>query len=204
MRTDVRLVNTPRPLAALLGAAVLSLGLAGASALAQPLPRDPAGHAASPSRDGHAMHHGMRGMQAHPGAGFGPAGYLFHPRALEAVGATAEQKAQLQQILASARADLRALRDTGASQREQARSLFAQPQVDARTAEALRQQMMARQDQASRRMLQAALEASRVLSPEQRQQLAQHAAEHQARQGQRQEHMRQRLKERRGAQALPG
>jgi Spy/CpxP family protein refolding chaperone len=35
--------------------------------------------------------------------------------------------------------------------------------------------MQARQDQASKRMLQAMLEASRVLSPEQRQQLAERA-----------------------------
>jgi Spy/CpxP family protein refolding chaperone len=50
--------------------------------------------------------------------------------------------------------------------------LLAQPTVDARAVEALRQKMLAQHDQASQRWTQALLEISRVLTPEQRQQAA--------------------------------
>jgi Spy/CpxP family protein refolding chaperone len=96
-------------------------------------------------------------------------------RMLDGIQATPEQRAQLQQIFGAARQELQAQRQQGQSLREQAAALWSQPSVDARAAEALRQQMQARQDQASKRMLQAMLEASRVLSPEQRQQLAERA-----------------------------
>ena len=52
--------------------------------------------------------------------------------------------------------------------REQSMQLFTQPNVDANAAETLRQQMLQQHDQASKRMLQAMLDASRVLTPEQR------------------------------------
>jgi Spy/CpxP family protein refolding chaperone len=52
-------------------------------------------------------------------------------------------------------------------------AVFTAPTVDANAAEQLRQQMLAQHDQASKRMLQAMLDISRVLTPEQRQQLAQ-------------------------------
>ena len=45
------------------------------------------------------------------------------------------------------------------------------PNVDAGAAEALRQQMLAQHDQASKRVLQAMLDVSKVLTPEQRAQL---------------------------------
>jgi Spy/CpxP family protein refolding chaperone len=51
-------------------------------------------------------------------------------------------------------------------------SLFAQPTVDARAVETLRQQMLQQHDQSSRRWMQAMLDASAVLTPEQRKQLA--------------------------------
>ena len=51
-------------------------------------------------------------------------------------------------------------------------ALFTQPTVDARAAEALRQQMLAQHDQASQRMLQTMLDVSRVLTPEQRKTLS--------------------------------
>ena len=44
----------------------------------------------------------------------------------------------------------------------------AAPNVDAAAAESLRQQMLQQHDQASRRMLQAMLDVSKVLTPEQR------------------------------------
>lgn len=126
---------------------------------------------------GPGMGHGMGpGMGHGPGAGFGAGmgpgmGLMGGPgmaRALDGVGATAEQKAQIQQILQAARTDMRAQRDSGAALHEQMRSLFAQPNVDARAVETLRQQMLARHDAASKRMTQAMLDASKVLTPEQR------------------------------------
>jgi Spy/CpxP family protein refolding chaperone len=112
-----------------------------------------------------------------------PGGLMVGPRAermLEAVGASAEQRAQIRQIMDAARADLQAQRESGRALRDQMRQLFTQPTVDANAAEALRQQQMARQDAVSRRMMQAMLEASRVLSPEQRAKLADMAAQHRA------------------------
>jgi Spy/CpxP family protein refolding chaperone len=57
-------------------------------------------------------------------------------------------------------------------------ALLAQPTVDARAAEALRQQASALHDQASKRVLQAMIDVSRVLTPEQRKTLADRAAQH--------------------------
>jgi len=94
-------------------------------------------------------------------------------RLLDGVNATETQRAQIKQIAAAAAADLKAHREGGRALREQAIAVFTQPTVDANAAEALRQQMLARHDQASRRKLQAMLDISRVLTPEQRQQLAQ-------------------------------
>ena len=51
-------------------------------------------------------------------------------------------------------------------------ALFAQPTVDAAAVEALRQQQLAMHDAASKRMTTAMLEISRVLTPEQRKQMA--------------------------------
>jgi Spy/CpxP family protein refolding chaperone len=93
-------------------------------------------------------------------------------RMLDSVDATPEQRAQIKQIVASAREAGRALRAQGQALRDQSAALFAQPDVDARAAEALRQQMLAQHDQASQRRMQTMLDISRVLSPEQRQKLA--------------------------------
>jgi protein CpxP len=102
------------------------------------------------------------------------------PRMLDAVGASDEQKAQIRQIMLAARKDLHSMRESGRALREQARTLFAQPTVDANAVEALRQQMMAQADQASKRMTQALIDASRVLTPEQRQQIADRMAKRRA------------------------
>ena len=93
-------------------------------------------------------------------------------RALDSVNATAEQRAQIKQITDRAAVDMKAQRESGRAVREQAAALFSQPVVDANAAEALRQQMLQQHDQRSRRMMQTMLEVSRVLTPEQRKQLA--------------------------------
>lgn len=93
-------------------------------------------------------------------------------RMLDRVGATAEQRAQVKQIAERTAVDMKAQHDSSRGLREQAATLFAQPVVDANAAEALRLQMMQQHDQRSRRMVQAMLEVSRVLTPDQRKQLA--------------------------------
>ncbi len=108
------------------------------------------------------------------GAGAGP--MMGHPahadRLLERIGASAEQRTQIRQIMQAAQTDMKAQREAGRALHEQTRQLFTQPTVDARAAETLRQQMLAQHDQASKRMMQAMLDVSRVLTPEQRQQIA--------------------------------
>lgn len=103
-------------------------------------------------------------------------GPMMHGRMLErmlnGVNASDEQRTQIRQIMQAAAADLKAQREASRALREQTMQLFTQPNVDANAAEALRQQMLQQHDQASRRMMQAMLEASRVLTPEQRAQLA--------------------------------
>jgi Spy/CpxP family protein refolding chaperone len=144
--------------------------------------------------------HGMQGMHGGPGArwaaepgGMGPGtmmamgpggggmgmgmgmdmmGGRHGERLLDRAGASAEQKTQLRQIMEAARADLQPVREAGRALRRQLMALFAQPTVDARAVESLRQQLQANHDQASKRMTQAMLDASRVLTPEQRGQMA--------------------------------
>jgi Spy/CpxP family protein refolding chaperone len=106
----------------------------------------------------------MGAMAAMGGPGMG--------RMLEQVGASAEQRGQIEQIVAAARGDQRAQHAQGRALHEQMRQLFVQPTVDAAAVETLRQQMLAQHDQASQRMTQTMLEVSAVLSAEQRQQLA--------------------------------
>lgn len=122
------------------------------------------------------------GPGAHHAAMGGMGGMVMaHPRLLErlfdSIGASAEQRAQIRQIADSARADLRAQREAGAPLNEQARALFAQPTIDEAAVEALRRQMLARHDEASKRWMQALLDMSRVLTPEQRRALADRLAE---------------------------
>ncbi len=117
---------------------------------------------------------------AQPGPGYDHGGRQGHgmmmgahmDRALGAVNATPEQRAQIKQIFDAAKSDLKGQHEAGRALREQSAALFTQPVVDARAAEVLRAQMVAQHDVASKRMLQAMLDASRVLTPEQRKLLA--------------------------------
>jgi len=124
--------------------------------------------------DGGGHRHG-NGMMGGP-----MMGGMHGGRMLDAVGATAEQKAQIKQIMDAAQTDLKAQRDAGRGLHDQMRQLFTQPTVDARAVETLRQQMLAHHDQASKRMMQAMLEGSRVLTPEQRAKMADMAGQRRA------------------------
>lgn len=155
-----------------LGLAALALA---ASAVCAPAWSQPAGGpGAGPGMGHHGMgHHGM-GRPGGPGGGEGMmgAGMLLSPRMLDAVKATPEQRAQIKQIMDAARRDMSTQRDARRALRDEAQRVFTQPNVDAAAAEALRQKMLAQHDQGSRRHMQAMVEASRVLSPDQRKQMA--------------------------------
>lgn len=114
---------------------------------------------------------GGHGMMMH-GGGHGPMSARMLERMLDRVDATAEQRAQIKTIMQGAMTEMQAQRGSRQAMHEQAMALFTQPTVDARAAEALRVQQVARFDAASKRMLQAMLDVSRVLTPEQRQRLA--------------------------------
>jgi periplasmic protein CpxP/Spy len=114
---------------------------------------------------------GGPGGPAGHGAHVGPLGGHMMERMLDSVNASAEQRGRIRDIMKAATDDLRKQHEAGRGLRDQAMNLFAQPSVDARAAEGLRQQMLQQHDQASRRMMQAMLDASAVLTPEQRAQL---------------------------------
>jgi Spy/CpxP family protein refolding chaperone len=93
-------------------------------------------------------------------------------RMLDAVKATDAQRTQIKKIMDAAHQDMRAQHEAGRANRDKMLSLFAAPTVDAAAVEALRQQTVAQHDQGSKRMTQALLEASKVLTPAQRAQAA--------------------------------
>jgi periplasmic protein CpxP/Spy len=161
--------------------AVAAAGVCASIAQAQPAHGPRGGEAR------HAMHGGAAGMHGPMGRAFG--GRMLE-RALDGVNATPEQRTRIRDIMKSAATDMRAQREASRGLREQAMALFAQPTVDARAVEALRQQMVQQHDQSSRRWTQALLEASAVLTPEQRKQLAE-------RMQQRRELMQRHMQERR-------
>lgn len=99
---------------------------------------------------------------------------------LDGLGATDAQRTQIKQIAMAAAADLKAQREAGRALHEKGMQIFAAPVVDAAAAESLRQQMLAQHDQASKRVLQAMLDVSKILTPEQRAKMAQRMKERRA------------------------
>lgn len=153
--------------------AALLAALSGA--LLTPAQAQPAGAAGRPGGMGadgphHAMAHRMG-----PGRAGAP---MLSERLLDSLGASADQKARIKDIMGRARDDSRSQRQADKALHEQMMALMAAPQVDAAAAEGLRQQLQARHDSASKRHLQAMLDASAVLTPEQRQKLAERAKSH--------------------------
>lgn len=125
--------------------------------------------------------HGMHGRHGGPGMHGGPG---LHGRGIERmldlVNASADQRSRIKSILEAAHRDLKAQREAAQPLHQQMRSLFAQPSIDARAAEALRAQMAAQRDVASKRMLQARLEVANTLTAEQRRTLAERMAQRRA------------------------
>lgn len=124
---------------------------------------------------------GGHGMMGGPGM-MGEHGSHFMgrmlDRMLDKVGATEAQRTQIRQIAQLAEADLKAQAESGKALRERGLALMTAPTLDAAAAEALRQQMLARHDQASRRVLQAMLDIGNLLTPEQRAKLAEQMKQH--------------------------
>jgi len=119
-----------------------------------------------------AGHHGMGGMGGMDGGHGMMRGGRGIDHMLDGLNATDAQRAQIKQIYKSAADDLKAQREAGRALHERSMQIFAAPNVDAAAAESVRQQMLQQHDQASKRMLQARLDASKVLTPEQRAKMA--------------------------------
>lgn len=123
---------------------------------------------------------GDHGAGGHHGGFGGPGLFMGSPervervvdRMLDRVNGTEAQRAQIKQIAAQAAADLKTLRESGRALREQSLAVWTAPTVDAAAAESIRQQMLTQHDAVSRRVLQAMLDVSRVLTPEQRVKIA--------------------------------
>ena len=154
---SLSVLKSRSPGARLAGAALLVAVLGTVTLSAWAMPGGHGGHGGS----GMGMMMGGRGLE----------------RMLDGVNASAEQRTQIKAIAERAMTDMKAQREAGKGTREQMMNLFTQPVVDANAVEALRVQNMQRHDQASRRMTQAMIEVSRVLTPEQRKQLADRAAQ---------------------------
>jgi Spy/CpxP family protein refolding chaperone len=137
----------------------------------------PSAHA-QPMGEMHGGPGGMRGMHG-DGMGMGMGGGHMG-RVMDAVKATPEQRTQIKTIMDAARTDLKAQHEAGRTLHQQMQAAFAQPTVDARTVESLRAQIAAQHDTASKRMTQAMLDASKVLTPDQRKTLADMMAKRQA------------------------
>lgn len=126
--------------------------------------------------------HGERaGRREHADAmAFGPQLFIGSPqrlargidRLLAGLNATEAQRTQILQIAQAASTDLRAQHEAGRGLFERHLQVLTAPVVDAAAAEQLRQQMLAHHDQVSRRTLQAMVQMSQVLTPEQRATLA--------------------------------
>lgn len=117
----------------------------------------------------HAAHGGHHGRGMPPGGmGLFPMGGPRLDRLLDEVKATDAQRTQIKVLAKAAEADLKPMHEQQRALHEQTLALFTQPQVDAAAAEKLRQQALAGHDALSKRMLQLALDASKVLTPEQR------------------------------------
>lgn len=109
---------------------------------------------------------GMHAMGMHGGHG------MMMGRALDAVGATADQKTRIAAIMKIAHDDLAKQREAGKGLHQQMQALLAAPTLDASAVEAVRQKMLAQHDAASRRRMQAMLDAAAVLTADQRAKLA--------------------------------
>ncbi len=107
---------------------------------------------------------------------------------LDGLNATDAQRTQIKQIAQAAAVDLKALHESGRALHDKQMQIFTAPTIDANAAEQVRLQISAQHDQVSKRMQQAFLDASQVLTPEQRAKLGQRMKERQAKMQERMQH----------------
>jgi len=143
-----------------IGAVAAALAMGGVAAQAQPGPG----------------HHGGPAMMA-PGGLFG--GHMDH--LLDLVNATDSQRSQIEAIFKAARQDLAGQREAGKQAHQQMLALYTATNIDAAAIEALRVQISAQHEVASKRLSQASIDAARVLTPEQRAKIADLMKKRQAR-----------------------
>jgi Spy/CpxP family protein refolding chaperone len=122
----------------------------------------PAMHAAMGSG---GMGMGPGGMRGRMGAGFAERRF---GAVMEEIEATPEQSERLRAIFTDARADLAPVAEQLHGLREEIAALVGAEQIDRQAAETLRAERVAEIDDASRRVVQAFLDAAEVLTPEQR------------------------------------
>jgi periplasmic protein CpxP/Spy len=101
---------------------------------------------------------------------------VFVRQTLRKLEATPDQHARIQGIAERALADLYPLRERQREARVTALTLLSAERIDPQGAETLRAQQIALHEQASKRIMQAVLEAAEVLTPPQRDQLAKEIA----------------------------
>lgn len=131
---------------------------------------------------------------AGPGRGHGPMGMMDGHRLisqLDDIGASDAQRKQIEAIFDAARKDLRAQAEANRGQGQRFMDLWTAPNIDARALEALRQQQLQQHDKVSARMMQAMVEAGRVLTPEQRAKLKERMAKRMERMKERMQKMEQ-------------
>lgn len=103
---------------------------------------------------------------------------LMTRQMLRRVDASADQQDRVQAIVAGALKDLLPMRDEGRMARQESLKLVSAATIDRDALERLRAGQIAMHEQASKRMMKAVLDISEVLTPEQREKLAQAMAEH--------------------------
>ena len=118
----------------------------------------------------YAAEGGLPGQPPAPHAHHMPMGGMQFEQVLTEIHASPEQRQQLKQIFQAARDDLKSQHEGALAEHRQMLQLLAQATIDAQAVEAVRKQEVARHDAQSKRMTQAMLAASQVLSFEQRQQ----------------------------------
>ena len=171
-----------------------SVLLIGAAAAAFSVSALAGGHRGSHGDHGHkgghhgevCMHEGQAGRHA---GGFMMGESRHLDRLLGDAKLTDAQRTQIRDIQTQARADLKALHGADAMPMLHGMSLLSEAKPDAAAAEKARQQMLARHDKVSQRMLKAQLDIANVLPPAQRAQIATAMKA-------RQERMSERMKER--------
>ncbi|UXH80398.1 Spy/CpxP family protein refolding chaperone [Roseateles amylovorans] len=156
---------------------VAALGLAAIGVQAAE-PKAPGGPDAPPA-------HGRPG----PGPGMPRGPMMMDGRLLKEVGASDAQRAQIKQIFEVARNDLKGQHDTERQLHEQLQAQFAAPTLDTAAIESLRQQIAAQHEVVSKRLTQAAIDAAKVLTAEQRAKAAEQFKKHRARMEERVKHM---------------